>query len=184
MTLEDEIDISRGDMLVKANNPPEASQNVEAMVCWFSQKPDGAPWKIPTPPHHEGDKSHRAGAALSGGHRDPSQKEGASALAMNDMAASRSARRPRFSTIPTAATAYRVVYPDRSRHARDRRSGYDRLIQRYSEIKRRGHGTHEEERFTIRPISRQLFYEQLAFLQQGSSFRGVRIRKPLYRPRV
>jgi sulfate adenylyltransferase subunit 1 len=39
MTLEDEIDISRGDMLVKANNPPEASQDVEAMVCWFSQKP-------------------------------------------------------------------------------------------------------------------------------------------------
>jgi sulfate adenylyltransferase subunit 1 len=39
MTLDDEIDISRGDMLVKANNPPEASQDVEAMVCWFSQKP-------------------------------------------------------------------------------------------------------------------------------------------------
>jgi len=39
MTLEDEIDISRGDMLVKANNPPRSSQDVEAMVCWFSQKP-------------------------------------------------------------------------------------------------------------------------------------------------
>ena len=39
MTLEDEIDISRGDMLVKANNPPRNSQDVEAMVCWFSQKP-------------------------------------------------------------------------------------------------------------------------------------------------
>jgi sulfate adenylyltransferase subunit 1 len=39
MTLKDEIDISRGDMLVKANNPPNAGQDVEAMVCWFSQKP-------------------------------------------------------------------------------------------------------------------------------------------------
>jgi sulfate adenylyltransferase subunit 1 len=39
MTLEDEIDISRGDMIVKANNPPKSSQDVEAMVCWFSQKP-------------------------------------------------------------------------------------------------------------------------------------------------
>ena len=39
MTLEDEIDISRGDMVVKANNPPRNSQDVEAMVCWFSQKP-------------------------------------------------------------------------------------------------------------------------------------------------
>jgi sulfate adenylyltransferase subunit 1 len=39
MTLENEIDISRGDMLVKANNPPVSSQDIEAMVCWFSQKP-------------------------------------------------------------------------------------------------------------------------------------------------
>ena len=39
LTLKDEIDISRGDMLVKANNPPNVGQDVEAMVCWFSQKP-------------------------------------------------------------------------------------------------------------------------------------------------
>ena len=36
ITLEDEIDISRGDMIVKPNNPPEPRQNVEAMICWFS----------------------------------------------------------------------------------------------------------------------------------------------------
>jgi sulfate adenylyltransferase subunit 1 len=36
MTLEDEIDISRGDMLVKPNNPPEPRQDIEAMICWFS----------------------------------------------------------------------------------------------------------------------------------------------------
>jgi sulfate adenylyltransferase subunit 1 len=39
MTLQDEIDISRGDMIVKANNPPRIGQDIEAMVCWFSQKP-------------------------------------------------------------------------------------------------------------------------------------------------
>lgn len=38
ITLEDEIDISRGDMLVKGNNPPEKGQDIEAMVCWFSEK--------------------------------------------------------------------------------------------------------------------------------------------------
>ncbi|MDB4375476.1 sulfate adenylyltransferase, partial [bacterium] len=38
ITLEDEIDISRGDMLVKANNPPKQSQNLEAMICWFSNQ--------------------------------------------------------------------------------------------------------------------------------------------------
>ena len=37
ITLEDEIDISRGDMIVKANNPPEKGQEIEAMICWFSE---------------------------------------------------------------------------------------------------------------------------------------------------
>jgi sulfate adenylyltransferase subunit 1 len=39
LTLANEIDISRGDMIVKANNPPTVSQDIEAMVCWFSQTP-------------------------------------------------------------------------------------------------------------------------------------------------
>jgi sulfate adenylyltransferase subunit 1 len=38
ITLEDEIDISRGDMIVKPNNQPHISQDVEAMICWFSDK--------------------------------------------------------------------------------------------------------------------------------------------------
>jgi sulfate adenylyltransferase subunit 1 len=37
MTLEDNIDISRGDMIVKANNPPKKDQDIEAMICWFSE---------------------------------------------------------------------------------------------------------------------------------------------------
>lgn len=36
--LEDDIDISRGDMIVKSNNPPEKGQDIEAMLCWFSDK--------------------------------------------------------------------------------------------------------------------------------------------------
>ncbi len=36
MTLVDEIDLSRGDMLVKTNNAPEPRQDIEAMICWFS----------------------------------------------------------------------------------------------------------------------------------------------------
>ena len=36
ITLEDEIDMSRGDMLVKANNQPAPTQDIDAMVCWFS----------------------------------------------------------------------------------------------------------------------------------------------------
>lgn len=39
VTLEDDIDISRGDMLVREGNVPQQSQDVEAMVCWMSDKP-------------------------------------------------------------------------------------------------------------------------------------------------
>lgn len=35
--LEDEIDISRGDMIVRENNRPEVSQDLEVMICWFNE---------------------------------------------------------------------------------------------------------------------------------------------------
>jgi sulfate adenylyltransferase subunit 1 len=38
MNLADEIDISRGDMIVKANNPPSVAREVDAMICWFSEQ--------------------------------------------------------------------------------------------------------------------------------------------------
>lgn len=37
--LEDDIDISRGDMLVRENNHPETTQDVEVMLCWFNPQP-------------------------------------------------------------------------------------------------------------------------------------------------
>ncbi len=39
ITLDREIDISRGDMLAKPNNPPQVDQDIDAMICWFSEKP-------------------------------------------------------------------------------------------------------------------------------------------------
>lgn len=39
MTLEDEIDISRGDMLAKVNNQPTIGQDIELMVCWLNTTP-------------------------------------------------------------------------------------------------------------------------------------------------
>ena len=35
VTLDDDIDISRGDMIVRSNNKPEASQDIEVMLCWL-----------------------------------------------------------------------------------------------------------------------------------------------------
>jgi len=37
--LEDDVDISRGDMICRVGNHPEASQDIEAMVCWMTDKP-------------------------------------------------------------------------------------------------------------------------------------------------
>ena len=37
--LADEIDISRGDMICRPHNAPTVSQDIDAMVCWFSEKP-------------------------------------------------------------------------------------------------------------------------------------------------
>ncbi len=39
MTLEDEIDTSRGDMIVRENNLPEVSQDLEVLVAWMGNKP-------------------------------------------------------------------------------------------------------------------------------------------------
>ena len=36
ITLEDNIDVSRGDMIVRSNNKPEASQDLEVMLCWLN----------------------------------------------------------------------------------------------------------------------------------------------------
>tara|TARA_B100001741_G_scaffold312787_1_gene317013 strand:+ start:989 stop:2257 length:1269 start_codon:yes stop_codon:yes gene_type:complete len=38
ITLEDDIDISRGDMLVREHNQPEISQEMDLMICWMNSK--------------------------------------------------------------------------------------------------------------------------------------------------
>ncbi|MFO7563993.1 MAG: hypothetical protein R6X02_15210, partial [Enhygromyxa sp.] len=39
LTLEDEIDISRGDMLVRVGNLPQVGTNLECTLCWLSEEP-------------------------------------------------------------------------------------------------------------------------------------------------
>ncbi len=39
LTLADEIDISRGDMFVKANAMPQVAKEFEAMLCWLAEAP-------------------------------------------------------------------------------------------------------------------------------------------------
>ena len=39
ISLEDQIDISRGDMLVSTDDLPVISQDINMMICWFNEKP-------------------------------------------------------------------------------------------------------------------------------------------------
>ncbi|HEY0652212.1 MAG TPA: sulfate adenylyltransferase subunit CysN [Chryseosolibacter sp.] len=39
MTLTDEIDISRGDIICKPNNHPQGEQDIDLMLCWMNQRP-------------------------------------------------------------------------------------------------------------------------------------------------
>jgi sulfate adenylyltransferase subunit 1 len=39
MTLADDIDISRGDMLVREGEEPIVGQEIDMMICWLSEKP-------------------------------------------------------------------------------------------------------------------------------------------------
>jgi bifunctional enzyme CysN/CysC len=37
--LEDDVDISRGDLICRVGNHPEVTQDIDAMVCWMQDKP-------------------------------------------------------------------------------------------------------------------------------------------------
>jgi bifunctional enzyme CysN/CysC len=39
VTLTDEVDVSRGDMLVRPDSPPHVSSQIEAMVVWMAEQP-------------------------------------------------------------------------------------------------------------------------------------------------
>jgi sulfate adenylyltransferase subunit 1 len=39
ITLEDDLDISRGDLIVEENTMPESGQDIELMICWLNEKP-------------------------------------------------------------------------------------------------------------------------------------------------
>jgi bifunctional enzyme CysN/CysC len=46
--LADDLDISRGDLLCRPNNAPTVTQDVDAMVCWFTDRPlrEGAVYAV------------------------------------------------------------------------------------------------------------------------------------------
>lgn len=39
ITLTDDIDVSRGNMIVRSTNQPNVGQNIDVMLCWMNQRP-------------------------------------------------------------------------------------------------------------------------------------------------
>ena len=39
MTLEDDIDVGRGDIIARQDNLPTCKQNFDAMICWMNELP-------------------------------------------------------------------------------------------------------------------------------------------------
>ncbi|HEY0025988.1 MAG TPA: sulfate adenylyltransferase subunit CysN [Longimicrobium sp.] len=39
LTLDDDVDVSRGDMIVRRNNLPTSASRIDALVCWLSESP-------------------------------------------------------------------------------------------------------------------------------------------------
>ncbi len=83
--LADDLDISRGDMLCRPNNAPTATQDVEAMLCWFNERPmrEGAIYGIKHTTRVARAKVQHLhyGLDVNSLHRE----EGHEALAMNDI---------------------------------------------------------------------------------------------------
>lgn len=83
--LDDEIDVSRGDMFVRPNNQPKIAQDFEAMICWMSDKPMSVGQKLiikhTTKTARALVKELRYGLNINTLHRD----EDASGLALNEI---------------------------------------------------------------------------------------------------
>jgi len=85
ITLADDIDISRGDMIVKPNNPPPALQDIEAMVCCFSTKPVAAGSKYIVRHTTRETKAILPDVRYLVDMETLHKKEGITAMAMNDI---------------------------------------------------------------------------------------------------
>ena len=124
--LADDVDVSRGDMICRPNNMPAVTQDVDAMVCWFHERPlrAGATYAIKhtTRTTRARVQSLQYRLDVNTLHRD----EGFGALELNDLGRVmlRTAV-PLFVGRVPAQPHHRELHPDRRGHLRDRRRGHD-----------------------------------------------------------
>ena len=73
LRLEDEIDVSRGDMIVEPEDQPVTAPELDAMLCWMSQQP------MRTGSRYSIKHTTRSGRAIVGRARIPGRREHARA---------------------------------------------------------------------------------------------------------
>ncbi len=137
ISLADDIDISRGDMIARPANAPRVTQEFDATVCWMADAAAlEARARLSDQAHHpdHAGQDHRAGLPARCQHAAPRQGR-------NGVAAQRAW--PRLAALPGAAAArrvhpqrqHRVFHPDRPEHQRDRcrghgaARGFDSLVE-------------------------------------------------------
>ena len=83
--LEDDLDVSRGDMICRPNNQPLVGQDLDAMICWMSDKPLSAKGRYALKHTSRWTRSIVTDVLyrldVNTGHRDESRHE----LALNDL---------------------------------------------------------------------------------------------------
>jgi sulfate adenylyltransferase subunit 1 len=86
LTLEDEIDISRGDLLAEAGRTPGTSTEISARVCWLGETPADPSMTYLVKHHHRYLKAKLVGVRRKLNISDLSVTEGSEAIGMNEIA--------------------------------------------------------------------------------------------------
>ena len=69
MTLTDDIDLSRGDMIARENNQPDSVQELDAQICWMGEQPLNPADALHRPTRHFRSQIHDPRSAVQDGHQ-------------------------------------------------------------------------------------------------------------------
>ena len=128
--LEDDVDVSRGDMIARVKNAPTPSQDIDAMICWMTNEPLRPRQKLAIK------HTTRIGPRADQGHPVPPRREHP-APRPGDQGARTQRDRPRPAAHHGAAAVrplleephHRLLHPDRRGHRRHRRRRDDQQRQ-------------------------------------------------------
>ena len=131
--LEDDVDVSRGDMIARVKNAPTPSQDIDAMVCWMATDAAQAAAEAGDQAHDPQRPRTGQGHPVPPGHQHPAPRPGDQGdRRQRDRARAAAHHRAAAVRLLLAEPHDRFVHPDRRGHRRHRRRRNDpRLFVRY-----------------------------------------------------